>query len=81
MNLYKIFPKTPISGWYVYKAAIVAATTEEKACHIHPAGFWLDDSEARHEDWYHSYEVKAMLIGQTERYKEGDVILSDYKAG
>lgn len=80
MNLYKIFPKNPISGWYVYKAAIVAATTEEKACHIHPNGFWLEDNEKRHQDWYLPCDVTAMLIGQTERYKEGAVILSDYKA-
>ena len=56
------------------------ATTEEKACHIHPNGFWLEDNEKRHQDWYLPCDVTAMLIGQTERYKEGAVILSDYKA-
>lgn len=81
MNLYQIFPKEPISGWDIYRAAIVAATTEEKACHIHPNGFWLEDNEERHQDWYLPCDVTAMLIGQTERYKEGDVILSDYRAG
>lgn len=80
MNLYQIFPKEPISGWDIYRAAIVAATTEDKACHIHPNGFWLEDNEERHQDWYRPCDVKAMLIGQTERYKEGAVILSDYKA-
>ena len=81
MNLYQIFPKEPISGWDIYRAAIVAATTEERACHIHPKGFWLKDDEEMHQDWYPPCDVKAMLIGQTERYKEGDVILSDYRAG
>lgn len=80
MNLYQIFPKEPISGWDIYRAAIVAATTEEKACHIHPNGFWLEDNEERHQNWYLPCDVTAMLIGQTERYKEGAVILSDYKA-
>ena len=80
MNLYQIFPKEPISGWDIYRAAIVAATTEEKACHIHPNGFWLKDNEERQPDWYLPCDVTAMLIGQTERYKEGAVILSDYKA-
>ena len=80
MNLYQIFPKEPISGWDIYRTAIVAATTEEKACHIHPNGFWLEDNEERHQDWYLPRDVTAMLIGQTERYKEGAVILSDYKA-
>ena len=81
MNLYQIFPKEPISGWDIYRAAIVAATTEERACHIHPDGFWLEDDKEMHQDWYLPCDVKAMLIGQTERYKEGDVILSDYRAG
>lgn len=80
MNLYQIFPKEPISGWDIYRAAIVAATTEEKACHIHPNGFQLEDNEERQPDWYLPCDVTAMLIGQTERYKEGAVILSDYKA-
>ena len=80
MNLYQIFPKEPISGWDIYRTAIVAATTEEKACHIHPSGFWLEDNEERQPDWYLPCDVTAMLIGQTERYKEGAVILSDYKA-
>jgi hypothetical protein len=88
MNLYLI--KQNINNDYdTYDSAIVAATSEEEARTIHPAGHrWVSETKRWNTDWHDQYSwvypenVEVQLIGiSTSDAKAGDVILASFNAG
>lgn len=92
MNLYLITSKISV-GYDAYDSAVVAAATVEDARIIHPGGGYcyrkdLGGWTLRKEDcvghttgWVKPENVDVKLIGTTDPYREGDVILASFIAG
>lgn len=79
MNLYLI-SQDKNCEYDTYDSAIVAASSSEEARSIHPGGneFW--DKEKNYT-WSESSHVKVELIGTTDKFEAGTVIIASFNAG
>ena len=78
MNLYRI-SQNKNCGYDTYDSAVVAALSEEEARSIHPEGneFW----EGKNYTWCDPSHVKVELIGTTDKFEAGTVVIASFNAG
>ena len=76
MNIYLISQDTN-RNYDTFDAAVVTATSAEKARKMHPRG------EGRHsrDDWTQPDKVTVELLGKALKGTEESVVLSSYNAG
>ena len=93
MNIFKIWVDDWL-GYDTYDSAIVVASNEKVARHIHPGGEargWNDETGRDDKLWYESDErldswtmpanVRVRLVGTTDLFPEGTVLCASYNAG
>lgn len=77
MNLYRI-SQDKNCGYDTYDSAVVAASSEEEAKSIHPGG---DDSWSSNYTWCDASHVEVELIGTTDKFEAGTVVIASFNAG
>lgn len=86
MKLWLITPNQPL-GHDTYDSAVVAAKTMEDAQKVHPSSLHESNESAwewskKYGDWVHQPDqVTAELIGTTNKYTAGQVVIASFNAG